>query len=76
MACHIQLEAVCLHLPFPAGECAKKGTMAVVPNKGDALLFWDMLPNGQQVDRRALHASCPTLKVGLQRQRHRSMRLF
>jgi len=43
-------------------ECAKKGTMAVVPNKGDALLFWDMLPNGQQVDRRALHASCPTLK--------------
>jgi prolyl 4-hydroxylase len=36
--------------------------VAVRPKKGDALLFWDMLPDGKTVDRRALHASCPTLK--------------
>lgn len=46
------------------GECAKKGTgMAVVPRKGDALLFWDMHLDGRTVDRASLHASCPTLKV-------------
>lgn len=43
-------------------ECAKKGTLAVRPKKGDALLFWDILPDGKVVDRSALHASCPTLK--------------
>jgi prolyl 4-hydroxylase len=43
-------------------ECAKKGTLAVRPKKGDALLFWDILPDGKVVDRAALHASCPTLK--------------
>lgn len=42
--------------------CANNGTLAVVPNKGDALLFWDMLPDGKTVDRRSLHSSCPTLK--------------
>jgi hypothetical protein len=47
-----------------AGQCAAKGTMAVVPHRGDALLFWDMHPNGTEVDRASLHASCPTLKVG------------
>jgi prolyl 4-hydroxylase len=36
--------------------------MAVRPVKGDALLFWDMLPDGKRVDRRALHASCPTVR--------------
>lgn len=36
--------------------------VAVRPRKGDALLFWDMLPDGRTVDRRSLHASCPTLK--------------
>ncbi len=42
--------------------CAVNGTLAVWPKKGDALLFWDMMPDGQTVDRRSLHASCPTLK--------------
>ncbi|KAI8464744.1 MAG: hypothetical protein J3K34DRAFT_105036, partial [Monoraphidium minutum] len=42
--------------------CGRNGTLAVIPNKGDALLFWDMKPDGQAVDRRSLHASCPTLK--------------
>jgi hypothetical protein len=28
--------------------------------QGDALLFWDMQPDGNTTDRRALHASCPT----------------
>jgi prolyl 4-hydroxylase len=47
------------------GECATKGSgLAVVPRKGDALLFWDMHVDGTTVDRAALHASCPTLKVG------------
>eukprot|EP00879_Flechtneria_rotunda_P020970 GHRR01022081.1.p1 GENE.GHRR01022081.1~~GHRR01022081.1.p1 ORF type:complete len:266 (+),score=34.09 GHRR01022081.1:206-1003(+) len=43
-------------------ECAAKGNMAVVPHKGDALLFWDMHVDGTTVDRSSLHASCPTLK--------------
>jgi len=42
--------------------CAANGTLAVVPRKGDALLFWDMLPDGRTIDRKSLHASCPTLK--------------
>lgn len=42
--------------------CGRNGTLAVVPEKGDALLFFDMLPDGRNVDRRSLHASCPTLK--------------
>jgi hypothetical protein len=47
------------------GECATKGSgLAVVPRKGDALLFWDMHVDGTTVDRAALHASCPTLQVG------------
>lgn len=37
--------------------------MAVYPRQGDALLFWDMHPNGTDVDRASLHASCPTIKV-------------
>lgn len=32
------------------------------PKKGDTLLFWDMHPDGKNVDRHALHASCPTYK--------------
>jgi hypothetical protein len=40
--------------------------MAVIPRRGDALLFWDMHPNGTDVDRASLHASCPTIKVGVQ----------
>jgi len=38
--------------------------LAVRPRKGDALLFWDMLPDGKTVDRRSLHASCPTFGQG------------
>jgi prolyl 4-hydroxylase len=44
-------------------ECAAKGTMAVRPQKGDALLFFDLKLDGQTGDRAALHASCPTLAV-------------
>eukprot|EP00775_Hariotina_reticulata_P009877 gene9877-10035_t len=43
-------------------ECALKGSMAIAPKKGDALLFWDMHVDGKTVDRASLHASCPTLK--------------
>uniref|UniRef100_A0A383WBS8 Fe2OG dioxygenase domain-containing protein n=1 Tax=Tetradesmus obliquus TaxID=3088 RepID=A0A383WBS8_TETOB len=50
-----------LHSP---SECATKGSgMAVLPRKGDALLFWDMHVDGTRVDRASLHSSCPTLKV-------------
>ena len=45
-------------------ECASKGSgMAVLPHKGDALLFFDMDVLGSVGDRKSLHASCPTLKV-------------
>eukprot|EP00775_Hariotina_reticulata_P008869 gene8869-9048_t len=43
-------------------KCAAKGNMAVVPKKGDALLFWDMKVDGVTLDRQSLHASCPTIK--------------
>lgn len=36
--------------------------MAIMPRRGDALLFWDMHVDGRTVDRASLHASCPTLK--------------
>jgi hypothetical protein len=48
--------------PSGLSKCGANGTLAVIPRKGDALLFWDMLPDGKRVDRRSLHASCPTLK--------------
>lgn len=43
--------------------CATKNGIAVKPVKGDALLFFDMEPNGRDVSRASMHASCPTLKV-------------
>eukprot|EP00877_Chromochloris_zofingiensis_P004451 jgi/Chrzof1/14006/Cz08g20270.t1 len=43
-------------------ECAARGNLAVRPHKGDAVLFWDILPDGITVDRKALHASCPIIK--------------
>lgn len=43
--------------------CGAKGSMAIKPQKGDALLFWDLKLDGQTGDRAALHASCPTLAV-------------
>ncbi|KAF8069685.1 P4H3 [Scenedesmus sp. PABB004] len=49
--------------PRGAGACAANGSgLAVVPRRGDALLFWDMHVDGRAVDRSSLHASCPTLK--------------
>ncbi|KAL6752510.1 hypothetical protein V8C86DRAFT_2753249 [Haematococcus lacustris] len=41
-------------------SCASRMGIAVLPRKGDALLFWDAQPDGQTVDRHSLHASCPT----------------
>ncbi|KAG1660221.1 hypothetical protein FOA52_005090 [Chlamydomonas sp. UWO 241] len=42
-------------------ECVSKGSgIAVIPHKGDALLFFDMDVEGRMGDRSALHASCPT----------------
>lgn len=46
-----------------ASPCAAKSGLAVRPRKGSALLFFDMDPNGRDVSRAALHASCPTTKV-------------
>jgi prolyl 4-hydroxylase len=44
-------------------ECVTKGSgIAVVPHKGDALLFFDLDVEGRAGDRAALHASCPTTK--------------
>jgi hypothetical protein len=43
-------------------ECARKG-MAVKAIKGDAILFYSLLPNGK-IDQSSEHGSCPTLKAG------------
>lgn len=50
------------HIARGLSKCGANGSLAVVPRKGDALLFFDMLPDGLTADRRSLHASCPTLK--------------
>ncbi|CAL0308309.1 unnamed protein product [Lupinus luteus] len=41
-------------------ECAKMG-YAVKPRKGDALLFFSLLPNAT-IDTRSLHGSCPVIE--------------
>ncbi|XP_019419538.1 PREDICTED: probable prolyl 4-hydroxylase 6 [Lupinus angustifolius] len=41
-------------------ECAKMG-YAVKPKKGDALLFFNLLPNAT-IDTRSLHGSCPVIE--------------
>lgn len=41
-------------------ECAQKG-LAVHPEKGAALLFYSLKPDGK-IDHSSLHGSCPTLK--------------
>lgn len=41
-------------------QCAMRMGLAVRPRKGDALLFWNALPNATIPDRLALHSSCPT----------------
>lgn len=43
-------------------ECASKMGIAIRPRKGDALLFWNSLPDPLMADRRSLHASCPTVR--------------
>ncbi|KAL6752666.1 hypothetical protein V8C86DRAFT_2749136 [Haematococcus lacustris] len=43
-------------------HCATRMGLAVLPRKGDALLFWNTLPDVGVPDRRALHASCPTFR--------------
>eukprot|EP00201_Polytomella_parva_P019398 CAMPEP_0175039412 /NCGR_PEP_ID=MMETSP0052_2-20121109/562_1 /TAXON_ID=51329 ORGANISM="Polytomella parva, Strain SAG 63-3" /NCGR_SAMPLE_ID=MMETSP0052_2 /ASSEMBLY_ACC=CAM_ASM_000194 /LENGTH=165 /DNA_ID=CAMNT_0016301247 /DNA_START=316 /DNA_END=813 /DNA_ORIENTATION=- len=42
--------------------CANRSGLAVVPRKGDVLLFWDAYPDTTKSDRHSLHASCPTFK--------------
>lgn len=41
-------------------KCAK-GKLAVKPKMGDAILFWDMSPDGV-VDPKSLHTACPVIK--------------
>uniref|UniRef100_A0A7S0WQJ9 Fe2OG dioxygenase domain-containing protein n=1 Tax=Chlamydomonas leiostraca TaxID=1034604 RepID=A0A7S0WQJ9_9CHLO len=57
-------EAIDEQLQSTAGmsECASKMGIAVRPRKGDALLFWNSLPEALISDKRSLHASCPTFK--------------
>jgi hypothetical protein len=50
------------HTVHPALRAGRKPPPPRAPCTGDALLFWDMHCDGQTVDRKALHASCPTTK--------------
>jgi prolyl 4-hydroxylase len=36
--------------------------VCVKPEKGAALLFYDLLPDGKTADPASLHTGCPTLK--------------
>ncbi|RMZ52248.1 hypothetical protein APUTEX25_001638 [Auxenochlorella protothecoides] len=40
--------------------CAAKGPAALA-RKGDAIMFWDMKPDGVTLDRYSLHTGCPVL---------------
>lgn len=42
-------------------ECAGN-KLFVKPSKGDALLFWDLMPDGQTGDKWSMHAGCPVIK--------------
>ena len=60
-------ETVFPQAPRPAGParedvspCAK-GRLAVKPRKGDALLFYSLLPDGTR-DPTSMHGSCPVIK--------------
>lgn len=44
-----------------AAECARQG-LAVKAVKGDALLFYSVSPDGNEMDEHSLHAGCPPLK--------------
>jgi hypothetical protein len=39
-----------------------KTSFYFIKMQGSALLFWDMYPDGNTTDRRALHASCPIFR--------------
>ncbi|GIL89928.1 hypothetical protein Vretimale_17939 [Volvox reticuliferus] len=55
----IDLSVQSIENPSP---CAARMGINIKPRKGDALLFFDMDVMGEKGDRKALHASCPTLK--------------
>jgi len=42
-------------------ECARNRVF-VKPSKGDALLFWDLKPDGQTGDKWSMHAGCPVIR--------------
>jgi prolyl 4-hydroxylase len=43
-------------------ECAQLSGMCVHPKKGDALLFYDLLPDQKTVDPYSLHVACPVIR--------------
>uniref|UniRef100_A0A6U1L3D7 procollagen-proline 4-dioxygenase n=1 Tax=Tetraselmis chuii TaxID=63592 RepID=A0A6U1L3D7_9CHLO len=45
----------------PYSPCGEDG-ISVKPKKGDALLFWNLQPNGKDGDKYSLHAGCPVLR--------------
>lgn len=45
----------------PFSDCAKNH-VAFKPKKGDALMFWSMLPDGKGQDEAAKHTGCPVIK--------------
>eukprot|EP00775_Hariotina_reticulata_P003984 gene3984-4237_t len=49
-------------------ECASQG-LAHKPQKGDALMFYSLTPDGVE-DKHSLHGSCPTTKGGQQPSTH------
>jgi len=51
---------VLLHLLIRP-DCAKQQGLAVKAEKGDALLFFSVMPDGNTMDELSLHASCPVL---------------
>ncbi|KAK9842565.1 hypothetical protein WJX81_006326 [Elliptochloris bilobata] len=53
------LHPAAAHKSGPFSECAR-GHVAVRPRLGDALLFFNLLADGQQ-DQRSMHAGCPVL---------------
>lgn len=42
-------------------DCAKGG-VAAHARKGDAILFWDMQPSGDKLDRYSMHTGCPVIR--------------
>ena len=42
-------------------DCGKEG-IAVHARKGDAILFWNMVPSGDKLDRYSMHTGCPVIR--------------